>query len=65
VIAVTLDVSVGARQHGRLCDSPGAAGPNRSAPYPYSMGRLIPHAPRRAHALRLGDPRPHGAAGEE
>src|SRR2546427_8169151 len=36
-----------------LCDSPGAGDLGRSAPYPYSTGRLAPHAPLRAHRLRL------------
>src|SRR5205809_6064107 len=48
-------VSVGARQRGCLCDKPGAGGPNRWTVYPYSTSRLVPHAPRRAHALRVRD----------
>src|SRR5713101_3710519 len=56
VIAVTLDVSVGARHRSPLCDNPGAGHPGRSPAYPYSTGRLVPHAPGRAHRLRLCTP---------
>src|SRR5947208_3568980 len=33
--------------------------PGRSAPYPYSTGRLVTHVFRQAHALRLRCLRPH------
>src|SRR5881628_1151418 len=49
-------------ERGIAADSATARAPTvlgRSAPYPYSTGRLVTHVFRQAHALRLRCMRPH------